>query len=48
MPFQVTPFEPFLTRYEKPGTQVTADPNKADLAKEQTPAPAAPTAPAAQ
>ena len=33
MPFQVTPFEPYLTRYEKPGTQVTADPNKADMAK---------------
>jgi hypothetical protein len=34
MPFQVTPFEPFLTRYEKPGTQVTADPSKADVAKQ--------------
>jgi hypothetical protein len=34
MPFQVTPFEPYLTRYEKPGLQVTADPNKADVAKQ--------------
>ncbi len=33
MPFEVTPFMPFLTRYEKPGTGVTADPAKADLAK---------------
>jgi len=33
MPFEVTPFMPFLTRYEKPGSGVTADPAKADLAK---------------
>jgi hypothetical protein len=33
MPFEVTPFMPYLTRYEKPGTGVTADPAKADLAK---------------
>jgi hypothetical protein len=33
MPFEVTPFMPFLTRYEKPGSGVTADPTKADLAK---------------
>ncbi|MFZ3216079.1 MAG: hypothetical protein WA192_08475 [Candidatus Acidiferrales bacterium] len=33
MPFEVTPFMPFLTRYEKPGTGITADPVKADLAK---------------
>jgi hypothetical protein len=33
MPFEVTPFMPFLTRYQKPGTGVTADPAKADLAK---------------
>jgi hypothetical protein len=36
MPFEVTPFMPFLTRYEKPGTGVTADPAKADLAKKAT------------
>src|SRR5271169_3313660 len=35
MPFEVTPFMPFLTRYQKPGTAVTADPAKADLAKKQ-------------
>jgi hypothetical protein len=35
MPFEVTPFMPFLTRYQKPGTSVTADPAKADLAKKQ-------------
>ncbi|MGC1635778.1 MAG: hypothetical protein WA744_10030, partial [Candidatus Acidiferrales bacterium] len=33
MPFEVTPFMPFLTRYEKPGSGVSADPAKADLAK---------------
>jgi hypothetical protein len=33
MPFEVTPFMPFLTRYEKPGSGVSADPTKADLAK---------------
>jgi len=33
MPFEVTPFMPFLTRYQKPGSGVTADPAKADLAK---------------
>jgi hypothetical protein len=38
MPFQVTPFEPFLTRYQKPGSQVVADPSHADVAKEQPPA----------
>lgn len=39
MPFEVTPFMPFLTRYQKPGTGVSADPAKADLAKkEQQPA----------
>jgi hypothetical protein len=36
MPFEVTPFMPFLTRYEKPGSGVTADPSKADLAKKGT------------
>jgi hypothetical protein len=35
MPFQVTPFMPFLTRYQKPGSGVSADPAKADLAKKQ-------------
>ena len=35
MPFQVTPFEPFLTRYEKPTNSLTADPNKADVAKQE-------------
>ena len=33
MPFEVTPFMPFLTRYQKAGTGVSADPTKADLAK---------------
>jgi hypothetical protein len=33
MPFEVTPFMPFLTRYQKPGSTITADPAKADLAK---------------
>lgn len=33
MPFEVTPFMPFLTRYTKSGSGVTADPTKADLAK---------------
>lgn len=39
MPFEVTPFMPFLTRYQKPGANVTADAAKADVAKQQqTPA----------
>jgi hypothetical protein len=33
MPFEITPFMPYLTRYQKPGSGVTADPAKADLAK---------------
>ena len=33
MPFEVTPFMPFLTRYQKPGSNISADPVKADLAK---------------
>jgi hypothetical protein len=37
MPFQVTPFEPFLTRYQKPGTSVNADASKTDVAAKQTP-----------
>jgi hypothetical protein len=35
MPFEVTPFEPYLTRYEKPGSGVSADPAKADVAKKE-------------
>ncbi len=33
MPFEVTPFMPYLTRYQKPGAAISADPAKADLAK---------------
>jgi hypothetical protein len=33
MPFEVTPFMPFLTRYQKPGSGLSADPAKADLAR---------------
>jgi hypothetical protein len=36
MPFEVTPFMPFLIRYEKPGSGVSADPAKADLAKQDS------------
>jgi hypothetical protein len=36
MPFEVTPFMPFLTRYTKSGSGVTADPAKADLAKKDS------------
>ncbi len=39
MPFEVTPFMPYLTRYQKPGTVITADPTKADLAKKDPQAP---------
>jgi hypothetical protein len=35
MPFEVTPFMPFLTRYQKPGLNISADPSKADLAKKE-------------
>jgi hypothetical protein len=35
MPFEVTPFMPFLTRYQKPGSGVTASSSKADLAKKE-------------
>jgi hypothetical protein len=38
MPFEVTPFEPYLTRYEKPGANVNADPSHADVATKQVPA----------
>jgi hypothetical protein len=34
MPFEVTPFEPFLTRYEKPDS-ASADQTKPDMAKQQ-------------
>ena len=37
MPFEVTPFMPFLTRYQKPSSGVSADPVKADLAKKDQP-----------
>ncbi|HKS68514.1 MAG TPA: hypothetical protein VJR26_14835 [Candidatus Acidoferrales bacterium] len=38
MPFEVTPFEPFLTRYQKASSAVTeGDPAKADLARQQQP-----------
>jgi hypothetical protein len=36
MPFEVTPFMPFLTRYQKPASNFTADPSKADLAKKES------------
>jgi hypothetical protein len=39
MPFEVTPFMPFLTRYQRPGSVITADPTKADLAKKDPQAP---------
>lgn len=35
MPFEVTPFMPFLTRYQKPGSSLSAGPAKADLAKKE-------------
>jgi hypothetical protein len=35
MPFEVTPFMPYLTRYQKPSSGVSADPAKADLAKQE-------------
>jgi hypothetical protein len=35
MPFEVTPFMPYLTRYQRPSMGITADPAKADLAKQQ-------------
>jgi hypothetical protein len=37
IPFQVTPFMPYLTRYQKPGSNVSVDPAKADLAKKDQP-----------
>jgi len=38
MPFEVTPFMPFLTRYDS-GSTITADPSRTDLAKKQQPPP---------
>jgi hypothetical protein len=35
MPFEVTPFMPYLTRYQKPGATLPADATKADMAKQQ-------------
>lgn len=35
MPFEVTPFMPYLMRYQSPGNTVAADPTKADLAKKE-------------
>jgi len=37
MPFEVTPFMPFLTRYQKPGSGLSADPVKVDMAKQNQP-----------
>lgn len=34
MPLEVTPFMPYLTRYQKPSSGVSADPAKADVAKQ--------------
>ncbi len=39
MPFEVTPFMPYLTRYQKPNSGISADPAKADLAKKDQPQP---------
>ncbi len=36
MPFEVTPFMPYLTRYQKPSSGISADPAKADLGKAAT------------
>src|SRR5271170_5907593 len=33
MPFEITPFMPFLTRYQKPGAGLAVDAAKADVAK---------------
>ncbi|HWY46453.1 MAG TPA: hypothetical protein VNX70_03660 [Bryobacteraceae bacterium] len=35
MPFEVTPFMPFLTRYQRPGAGITASAAKADVAKKE-------------
>ncbi len=40
MPFEVTPFMPYLTRYRNPAQAMSADTAKADVAKkEQQPDP---------
>lgn len=36
-PFEVTPFMPYLMRYEKPAANVTADAAKADMARQSSP-----------
>src|ERR1700675_537126 len=35
MPFEVTPFMPYLTRYQRPGSGIGSDAAKADVAKSQ-------------
>jgi hypothetical protein len=40
MPFEVTPFMPYLTRYQKPAANVNTEGVKADVAKTQQQAPA--------
>jgi hypothetical protein len=35
MPFEVTPFMPFLTRYQKPGSGISASSSKADVARKE-------------
>src|SRR5487761_757190 len=39
MPFEVTPFMPYLTRYQSPSDAAAADPTKADLTKKPSPNP---------
>jgi hypothetical protein len=34
MPFEVTPFMPYLTRYQNPGNASAGDPSKQDTAKQ--------------
>lgn len=38
MPFEITPFMPYLTHFEKPGTGMPVDATKADVAKNPQPA----------
>jgi hypothetical protein len=40
MPFELTPFMPYLSRYQKPGPGVSADPAKASVAKQEQAVPA--------
>jgi len=42
MPFEVTPFLPFLTFYQKPGASTSATPPKPDVAKTQVDLPQPP------